>query len=463
MKMNPYSILVVDDDDAVAVVLTSLLQQAGFESVACSSGASALEVLKKRDFDVVITDLKMPKMDGMQLLAEIRQHDANQPVLMLTAHATIELAVEAMRLGAHDFLLKPFDREELLFVVDKAIRKAQPEELTRQPSCTKIIGISDPDADPNPNPNAMAEVHHLIAKAARSKATVLIRGESGSGKEVAARAVHAESDRASGPFVKVHCGALPDNLLESELFGYEKGAFTGAVTRKPGRVELAEGGTLFLDEIGDISPVVQVKLLRLLQEKAFERLGGHQTLTPDIRIVAATHRDLEAMIQDGSFREDLFYRLNVIPITIPPLRDRRDQIEELARHFFEKGKMENGRSEMSLSDAAVQRIASALWPGNVRQLENFVERLVVLADDDRIEPLHIERELARDKNTGKERETPSGGSLDDSRRESERSAIDRALSRTGGNRTAAARVLGISRRTLYNKMKDLGLCPNILQ
>jgi transcriptional regulator with PAS, ATPase and Fis domain len=299
-----------------------------------------------------------------------------------------------------------------------------------------------------------------LEKAAPTLATVLLRGESGTGKEVAARTVHAWSNRSQGPFVAVHCGALPDNLLESELFGYEKGAFTGATQRKPGRVELAHGGTLFLDEIGDISAAVQVKLLRLLQEKEFQRLGGTAPEKADVRFVAATHRDLEAMVAAGEFREDLFYRLNVVPVWMPPLRERGEDVAMLARRFVADLAVANGRPGLALEPGAIEALSAHPWPGNVRELQNLLERLVVFAEGDAIRRADVEAELGRGSRGASTPPTaPVAGStsLGDQRAEAEKAAIRDALARAKGNRTQAARLLGISRRTLYNKLGELGI------
>jgi two-component system response regulator AtoC len=350
---------------------------------------------------------------------------------------------------------KPFDREEILFVLEKALANAKrAAEAAPEPASSEreLIGASD----------AMREVQALIDRAARSTATVLLLGESGTGKELAARAVHERSARKGKPFVKLHCGALPDNLLESELFGYEKGAFTGAVNRKPGRVELADGGTLFLDEIGDISPATQVKLLRVLQEREFERLGGTQTIKVDVRFVAATHRDLAAMSARGEFREDLYYRLNVIPMLLPPLRARPEDIEALVARFSAA----HG-ARVRFEPEAVALLRAQRWPGNVRQLQNFVERVVVLSDSPTITAQDVERELQRKVGAPAEstadaaHSAPEGAAatpnLDARVRETEKNALKNALEKAKGNRTLAARLLGVSRRTLYNKLEEHGV------
>jgi two-component system response regulator AtoC len=469
-------VLVVDDDPAVGMVLGALLQQAGFRATSVQSGARAIEVLAAEPIDAVITDLRMPGMDGMQLLAHVTRTLPDVPVLVISAHATVPDAVEAMKIGAADFVQKPFDREEILYSVKKALAGASAARAEPPPP-------TDPPALVGASPE-MAECMALLGRAARSGATVLLRGESGTGKDLAAREIHRQSTRKGGPFVKVHCGALPDNLLESELFGYEKGAFTGASQRKPGRVELAQGGTLFLDEIGDITQAMQVKLLRVLQEREFERLGGTQTLKADVRFIAATHKDLESMVAKGDFREDLFYRLNVVPVWMPSLRSRKGDIPLLARHLAETIAAQH-RHAVKLDDGALAALSAEVWPGNVRQLQNFIERLVVLSDGPTVTAADVARELGRrplaetpaaalpvapsapqqasfpaaEDGPGAPRPSSpgSGPTLDDRRRVAERDAILTALQQAGNNRTLAARLLGISRRTLYTKLEEHGI------
>jgi DNA-binding NtrC family response regulator len=440
MRESRTAVLIVDDDQAVATVLRALLRQAGFVAEMVASGAAALESLALRPFDLIISDMRMPGMDGMQLLAQVAQRFPELPFILVTAHGTVPLAVEAMKAGATDFVLKPFEREEILFAVRKALASA-PQEEAPEPAAEMGALVGDSPA--------LRQTLQRLARAAEGDATVLLRGESGTGKELMARALHDQGRRRKGPFIKVHCAALPDNLLESELFGDEKGAFTGAACRKPGRVELAEGGTLFLDEIGDITPAVQVKLLRLLQDRAFERLGGTASIAANVRFVAATHRDLEAMVAKGEFREDLFYRLNVVPIFIPPLRERPGDVERLAGHFCAAlGASHRGRP-MALEPAALALLQAQPWPGNVRQLQNLIERLIVLGDGETLRADDVEREL------GRPRLVPAGEpSLDSRRRSAEREALQDALGRASGNRTVAARLLGVSRRTLYNKLAE---------
>jgi two-component system response regulator AtoC len=464
------SVLLVDDDPAVAKVLGALLGQAGLTVHTAPNGQDALGQLGRKPIDVVVSDVRMPGMDGMELLAEVCRTWPDVPVILLTAHGTVPLAVEAMKAGAADFALKPFDREEILFSIRKALLRAQQQQEVVRPLAKEANGFVG-------HSNAMSEVQALLARAASGTATVLLRGESGTGKELAAKAVHDESPRRSGPFVKLHCAALPDTLLESELFGYEKGAFTGAATRKPGRVELAHGGTLFLDEIGDITPQVQVKLLRLLQEREFERLGGTQTLKVDVRFVAATHRNLEEMVRKGEFREDLFYRLNVVPVWLPPLRARPEDIEPLVRHFLDVHAKANGKPAFTLTPEGLAALQAQPWPGNVRQLQNFIERLVVLSDGPVITGDDVNREVFRQPGIVPSAPAPAptsatpsspaipaigstgseGRTLESQRKEMERQALVDALKRAGDNRTLAARLLGISRRTLYNKLEEHGL------
>jgi DNA-binding NtrC family response regulator len=445
--------LIVDDDVAVGKVLAALLGQEGFACEYFASGKQALSRLEVRPFDVVLTDLRMPDIDGMSVLKEVNRRWPSIPVVLLTAHGSVAAAVEAMKSGAADFMLKPFDKDELVFVLGKALAASSRGRETVSP-----VRIDEVDLIGNSPP--MREVQALISKASAGTATVLVRGETGTGKELVARALHQSSPRKGGPFVKVLCGALPDTLLESELFGYEKGAFTGAAGRKPGRVELAHKGTLFLDEIGDVTPAIQVKLLRVLQEREIERLGGTHTIRVDVRFVAATHRDLEAMVASGQFREDLFYRLNVVPIFVPPLRERADDIARLARHFCTAFGKRNGKPSIAFDDASLALLASQPWPGNVRQLQNLIERLVVLSDSEVLGRADVERELGRRPlGTAPQarKEVGDDASLSARLREAEKQALVHALARAAGNRSLAARLLEVSRRTLYNKLHEHGL------
>ena len=463
MGMSSDAVLVVDDDVAIGKVLAALLVQRGLEATHVTSAEDAIRALEARPYDVVLSDVRMPGMDGMGLLDHVSAHFPGLPVVLITAHGSVALAVEAMKRGAADFVQKPFDKDEIGFVIEKALASSRRERsaVPPAPGDRTFVGQSA----------AMQAVFATIRKVAPTTATVLIRGETGTGKELVARALHDTSPRKDEPFVSVHCAALPESLLESELFGHERGAFTGASQRKPGRIELAHKGTLFLDEIGDVPRSVQVKLLRVIQERELERVGGTQTIRVDVRIIAATHRDLEAMVAAGEFREDLFYRLAVVPLTIPPLHERADDAARLARHFVGLVSAEV-HPGLRIDDDAVALLALQRWPGNVRQLQNFVERLVVLAEGDVIRHADVERELGRGpailRTSAPERErerkaaeTPSSApadlSLDTQRKETERDALVKALAHAGNNRTRAARLLEVSRRTLYNKLREHGL------
>jgi two-component system response regulator AtoC len=460
--MESKVVLVIDDDPAVGTVLAALLGQDGLGCRQAKDAAEALGILRKEPVDVVVSDISMPGKSGMELLPEIGEGWPGLPVIMLTAHGSVPTAVEAMRLGAADFILKPFDRAEILFVIRKALATTDDtgaEGVTTFGAETTVIG----------NSKGMLEVLGMVDRVGPTDSTVLLRGESGTGKEVIARALHASSSkRKDGPFVAIRCAAIPDNLLESELFGYEKGAFTGATCRKPGRIELAQGGTVFLDEIGDLTASTQVKLLHVLQEKQVERLGGTQTVNVDVRFLAATHRDLDSMVASGDFREDLFYRLNVVPIVLPPLRERGADVGLLAKRFFSEIATANGKPGWKLATGAVECLEQETWPGNVRQLQNLVERLVVLSDGPTVASTDVERELDRDRRTRRtsepSAETPEpaaspddGQTLGDQQLATEQRALEETLARCGNNRSKAARVLGVSRRTLYNKLQKHGL------
>ncbi|MCK5795984.1 MAG: sigma-54-dependent Fis family transcriptional regulator [Deltaproteobacteria bacterium] len=456
------NVLVVDDDPSLGRILIGLLDQEGFNAIHVPSGADALTRLERYPVDVVLTDLRMPQMDGLSLLGKIRQRWPDLPVLMLTAHGSVATVVEAMRRGATGFLTKPFVREEILFELRKATAYGTASGAGAPPSIAADTGLLGDSP-------AMNEVRELIDRAAASTATVLVRGESGTGKERVVEAIHARSARHAAPLIKLHCAALPDSLIEDELFGHERGAFTGAVVQRIGRFELAAQGTIFLDEIGDISSAVQVRLLRVLQTGEFERVGGSRTLTSDARVIAATHRDLEARCRQGVFREDLFYRLNVIPIWVPPLREREDDVLQLVTFFADLFGHHHDR-QVSLSDGAIEALRRQPWPGNVRELRNFVERLIVLARDTRIDETEVRRELARtpllrDDGPGSaatiDKSPPwqaldgaaSQQSLGDARRETERLYLIQALKQCNGNRTQAARISGVSRRTFYNLLQ----------
>ncbi len=455
-------VLVADDEDNLRRVLRAQLQHDGYEVHCVADGEAVLKALSEHHIDVLISDLRMPKLDGMEVLKAVGARFPNVPVIMITAHGTVDTAVEALKLGAFDYVTKPFDRAEFRAVVAKAARTRElsqkhvsgdPNERGRY----RIIGESEP----------MHGVYEVIEKVANTPSTVLITGESGTGKELIARALHENSSRKRKPFVSVNCAAIPPDLLESELFGYERGAFTGAVTSKPGRFELAHGGTLFLDEIGEIPVSMQVKLLRALQEQQFERVGGIKTITVDSRLVAATNRNLKEMIAEGGFREDLYYRLNVVHVHLPPLRDRPSDIPLLLEHFVRKFNDKLDRSVTGFDDDALKRLLDYSWPGNIRELENVVERCMIFAEDGQVGAPHLPPEIldAEDElGSGSLADiaaTPGKTGLKEAVREAtvklEREFIGRALDQTGGNVTHTARLLKISRKSLQNKMKELGL------
>ncbi len=439
-------VLVVDDEPAMVKVLSGFLAQERIPCASASSGEEALRVLHGQDVAVIVTDLKMPGMDGLQLLERALAVDPSLQVILITAHGTAEVGHRAWEMGAAGYVRKPFDRDEILFEVRRALdRREAGGEVAETPG--EMVGQSA----------GMKEVYALVARVAPTSSTVLIRGESGTGKELVARAVHDQSRRKGKPFIKVICAALPETLIESELFGYEKGAFTGAAASKPGRFELAEGGTIFLDEIGDLTPATQVKLLRVLQDREFERLGGTQTLRADVRVLAATHQDLEALVKAGKFREDLFYRIHVVPVRVPPLRERRDDIPLLCDHFLGRFRKEHGKPSVGLDAKAVQALAAYDWPGNVRELQNVIERLVVLNQSGLI----LDRDVLPCLGTRSGSTVTAGASgalaLEESVAGAEKAAILSALEASDGNRTHAAKALGISRRTLHNKLRQYGI------
>jgi DNA-binding NtrC family response regulator len=435
-------VLVVDDEPAMVKVLSGFLAQEKIPCVTAPSGEAALRVLHAEDVGVIVTDLKMTGMDGLQLLEHALNIDRSLQVILITAHGTAEIGQRAWEMGAAGYVRKPFDRDEIVFEVRRALDRVQAGgEVADQPG--EMVGQSAP----------MKDVYAMVSRVAPTSSTVLIRGESGTGKELVARAVHDQSKRKDKPFIKVICAALPETLIESELFGYEKGAFTGAAASKPGRFELAEGGTIFLDEIGELTPATQVKLLRVLQDRQFERVGGISTLRADVRVLAATHRDLEALVKEGKFREDLFYRINVVPIRMPALRERPSDIPLLAEHFLKKFRQEHGKPSVKLDGKAIEALATHSWPGNVRELQNVVERLVVLNQSGLILEQEVRPCLAPRLSESASGPVALGASVAGA----EKAAIEAALKSSGGNRTHAAKALGISRRTLHNKLNEYGI------
>lgn len=441
-------VLIVDDEKNTREGLARALRRS-YEVLMAESGATALNILSEKPVDVMLSDLRMPGMDGMTLMQRALAVSPQLICILLTAYGNIETAVEAMRRGATDFLTKPVNLEQLEMVLQRVLRSRSAETENRQLreqldskyGVENIIG-SSPE---------MQQVFDTIRQVAASRATVLIQGESGTGKELVAKAIHQLSPRKNGAFIPVHCAALSSTLLESELFGHEKGAFTGAAERRRGRFELADGGSLFLDEIGEIDASVQVKILRALEERRFERVGGQEPVDVDTRLIAATNRDLRKMVAEGKFREDLYYRLYVVVIHLPALRERRSDIPLLLKHFLDVFNQENGRSIDGFSPEVMDMLATYSWPGNVRELRNVVEQMVVLSRSPRIGvrdlPVHI-REAGAAAGSG----PVVAGSLD----ELEKQAIRQALKEAGGNRTRAAEKLGISRRTLHRKIAEYG-------
>jgi two-component system NtrC family response regulator len=451
VKQN--QILVVDDDSSLRRVMKMQLEEAGYEVSLASDGEEAWKMLQEEEPPLVITDLRMPTT-GLELLGRMTKQGLQTTVIVVTAFGTIETAVEAMRLGAYDYVTKPLDFEALVLVVHRAMERQKLIEevrtlrsaLDQRYGFEGIVGHS----------KGLLHVLNQAARVAQRDATILIQGETGTGKELVARAIHHNSRRGNRPFVSINCGAIPRDLVESELFGYVRGAFTGALANKSGRIESADGGTLFLDEIGELPLDAQVKLLRVLQEGELTKLGATTMMKVDIRVIAATHRTLSAMVEDGTFREDLYYRLAVVPLTVPPLRERKEDIPELIETLFQRAKDRHGMRDVRLSPAVHQRLISYRWPGNVRQLENVLERLLVLSSSDLIpaEDLPEELLLASGNTTMLGPDLPEEGiSLE----AIERELISRALEKFGGNQTQAARYLDISRRTLIYRMEKHGL------
>ena len=447
--MSKGKVLVVDDERNAREGLTQLLVEDGHEARPARDGFEALKVIEEWLPDVVVADLKMPGMDGIELLRRAREMDPDVRFIMMTAYGTVDSAVQAMKDGADDYLLKPIDIDELEVHMEKAIERRRLlvetrmlKERLREPSRFQhMVGNSPP----------MQALFKVIEQVAPSRATVLILGESGTGKELVAQAIHQRSPRRDGPFVPVSCAGLAETVLESELFGHEKGAFTGAIGRRKGRFEVADGGTLFLDEVGEVDPATQVKLLRFLQEREFERVGGNQTIKVDVRLLAASNRDLEQAVKEGHFREDLFYRLNVVVIRVPPLRERKSDIPALVDHFIRTYAQENAKAVQEIESDALARLMSYDWPGNVRELANVIERAVVLSTTEVISGEDLPEALRQDPG---DRKGPSFFVPGTPLREIEKEAILRTLAHVGGNRTQAADLLGISVRNLQYKLKE---------
>jgi two-component system response regulator AtoC len=444
--MKKRRILVIEDEMIMRVTLEDALEAQGYEVGSFETGMAGVQAYKEDTYDLVLTDVRLPDISGLEVLRRIKEHDATAQVILMTAFGTIKDAVEAMKMGAFDYITKPFSLEELALIVKRAIdvKEMQDENIRLRKDLSacycypNIIGES----------KAMRGVFEMVGRVSQTDSTVLILGESGTGKELVASTIHFQGPRKDRPLVKVNCGALPENLIESELFGYEKGAFTGATKQKPGRFELADGGSIFLDEIGELPLQTQVKLLRVLQDGTFERLGGTETVRVNVRVMAATNKDLQEEVRKGRFREDLYYRLSVIPLTIPPLRKRKEDIPLLIEHFL---KRYNGRygKNIRFSVEAIKFLMAYNFPGNVRELENIVERCITLSEEDTIRKEDLPEHVFKDHYTSK-KDLPS---LNEIASEAEREYISRILRTTGGNKTKAAELLGISRKTLWEKMR----------
>jgi two-component system, NtrC family, response regulator AtoC len=452
MDSRKVRVLVVDDEEIVRESLSGWLEKDGYTVDVAPDGPTALDRIRGEPWSIVLLDLKMPGMDGLQVLEESRKLQPDAVVVIMTAYATVNTAVTAMKTGAYDYLVKPFDPEELSLLIEKIVSQQAlvHENIVLRKALKQTYGFRDLVS----KAPTMHAVFELARVAAKTQSTILVQGESGTGKELLARAIHAESPRADGAFVAVSCAALAETLLESELFGHEKGAFTGAVGRRKGKFEAAHGGTLFLDEIGDVSLKLQLDLLRVLEERCFDRLGGNETVQVDVRIIAATNRDLKKAVEDGRFREDLYYRLNVIPITLPPLRERREDIPLLVEHFLERLAVEMNRHVDGVSADAMRVLMTHPWPGNVRELRNVLERAVVVASGPVLRPADLGLKAPE---TSEPDDNGGLVSLEDV----ERHHIAEVLRRAGDNVTQAARILGIDRVTLYNKIRKYQLRKDV--
>jgi nitrogen regulation protein NR(I) len=449
-------ILIADDELNIRKVLAATLRREGYEVLTAKDGEEAIELLQSGKIQVVVTDLKMPKADGLEILRHVQRNHPQVPVIIITAHGTIHNAVEALKAGALDYITKPFDKSDLIATISKAVKTeslaSQDVQASPELSRYQMIGQT----------LAMKALYEMIDKVADTPSSVLITGESGTGKELIAAALHYKSSRKEQPFIKINCAAIPRELMESELFGHEKGAFTGAVQAKPGRFELADRGTLFLDEIAEIPVEMQVKLLRAIQEHEFERVGGVTTLKVNVRLVAATNRDLLKEVEAGRFREDLYYRLNVVPVALPPLRERKEDIPLLVEHFIAKYNARLGRQVQGIRPEALNLIMNYRWPGNIRELENVTERCILFAEGTEIVAANLPEDLL-------EKSTPAPAAaqigqdasmkaiVKQATAELEKDLIVAALAETSGNVTQAAKRLKISRKSLQNKMKEFGL------
>ena len=443
--MGKYSILIVDDEINVTKLLEKFLKKEGYATLAAASGEEALNIIDSHQVDIVITDIKMPEMSGIELLSKINYIDPTIKVILVTAFAAIETAVEALKMGALDYITKPFDLDDVLLSVEKIAAGLEKNDYTET---IKEENVSIENFFSSKSIK-MQNAIELMRQVSDTKSTVMVSGETGTGKELAAQIIHSLSSRHDKPFIKVNCAAIPENLLESELFGYEKGAFTGAVNSKPGRFELADTGTLFLDEVGDITPLMQVKLLRAVQEREFERLGGTKTIKVDVRIIGATNKNLENMVKEGGFRQDLYYRLNVVPITLPPLRERKEDIEQLIEYFLKESSLISNKNIKKITREALLFLKKYNWPGNIRELENIVERCIVITLGNTIDAGNLPDYILNfDESRSNFNEDDLTAVVDNA----ERNIIVKSLKECSGNRTKASEVLGISRRSLHRKI-----------
>ncbi|MBN2011262.1 sigma-54-dependent Fis family transcriptional regulator [candidate division KSB1 bacterium] len=460
-------LLIIEDNNSMREAMEAMVKRMNHTCATASCGTDGIELVRRQKFDLIITDYKMDDIDGMQVLQQIKQQSPETDVLMITAYGTVELAVEAMKAGAIDFITKPFSHDEFKLKIETLlVRIAERQELARmhdenrylrealevQFNFGEIVGDSAP----------MQQVYKTISKVAPTSSSVMIYGESGTGKELIARAIHKTSPRSQYPFVRVHCGALAEGVLESELFGHEKGAFTGAVSRKKGRFELAHLGTIFLDEIGDISPGMQLKLLRVVQERELERVGGEETIQVDVRILAATHRNLQQAVKDGTFREDLYYRLHILPIYLPPLRERHEDIPVLVQHFLKKVGAEVNKPDLQISDAAIHTLKQYRWPGNIRELENVIERAAVLCETNVIQMTDLP--FLHESRAHEVNQTYSDSlDLTETLEKIEKQLIETALERAKGVKSEAARLLNVKTSALYYKLEKYGLIEKSVQ
>ena len=447
------TILIIEDEPKLRRLLELNLGDDGFKTLSAGDAETALKMLSSEPVHLALTDLKLPGMSGLEFLRKAKEHNAALPIVVMTAFGSVETAVEAMKAGASDYVLKPFSLAEIRIVVRKELDHSRLQEENR--SLREALGQKYSHPNIVARSPKMQEVLATVERVAPTNSTILLGGESGVGKDLIARVIHEKSRRVSGPFIKINSTAIPENLLESELFGFEKGAFTGATISKPGKFELADKGTLFLDEIGDVPPATQVKLLRVLQEREFERLGGTRTVKVDVRLLAATNRDLRAALEEGTFREDLYYRLNVVPIDIAPLRERKEDIPDLVNLFLDRFSKESGREIRGLTPAAMQILLGHYWPGNVRELQNVIERASALATGPELDVGDIQLDTPRTRPAGSsgDRFLPDGMTLD----QWEDDMIREALKRANGNKSQAARLLGLSRNALRYRLSKIGI------